>query len=52
MKALPASPSIYNTRGWLTEVSRSLGRAATLDDIPDYLGIPPWSYHVFVSTKT
>ena len=37
MKALPAYPSLYqiNTRVWLTELSRTLGRAATLDDIPD-----------------
>ena len=37
MKTLPAHPSLYqiNTRVWLTELSRSLGRAATLDDIPD-----------------
>lgn len=30
-------PSLYqiNTRVWLTELSRQLGRAATLDDIPD-----------------
>ena len=30
-------PSLYqiNTRVWLTELSKSLGRAATLDDIPD-----------------
>jgi Alpha amylase, catalytic domain len=37
MKALPAQPSLYqiNTRVWLTELSRSLGRPATLDDIPD-----------------
>jgi len=30
-------PSLYqiNTRVWLTELSRSLGRTATLDDIPD-----------------
>src|SRR5262245_24267843 len=30
-------PSLYqiNTRVWLTELSRSLGRYATLDDIPD-----------------
>jgi hypothetical protein len=30
-------PSLYqiNTRVWLTELSRTLGRAATLDDIPD-----------------
>ncbi len=30
-------PSLYqiNTRVWLTELSRKLGRAATLDDIPD-----------------
>jgi hypothetical protein len=37
MKALPAYPSLYqiNTRVWLTEFSRALGRRATLDDIPD-----------------
>ncbi len=30
-------PSLYqiNTRVWLTELSRSMGRPATLDDIPD-----------------
>lgn len=30
-------PALYqiNTRVWLTELSRQLGRAATLDDIPD-----------------
>jgi glycosidase len=30
-------PALYqiNTRVWLTELSRGLGRAATLDDIPD-----------------
>ncbi len=30
-------PSLYqiNTRVWLTELSRGLGRPATLDDIPD-----------------
>src|SRR5215468_7739511 len=30
-------PSLYqiNTRVWLTELSRDLGRPATLDDIPD-----------------
>ena len=33
----PAYPSLYqiNTRTWLTDRSRTLGRAATLDDIPD-----------------
>lgn len=33
----PRYPLLYqvNTRVWLTEVSRSLGRRATLDDIPD-----------------
>jgi hypothetical protein len=33
----PLYPSLYqiNTRVWLTEVSRILGRKATLDDIPD-----------------
>jgi len=37
MKAVPAYPSLYqiNTRVWLTELSKSLGRPATLDDIPD-----------------
>ena len=30
-------PSLYqiNTRVWLTELARKLGRPATLDDIPD-----------------
>jgi hypothetical protein len=30
-------PSLYqiNTRVWLTELSRTFGRAATLDDVPD-----------------
>ena len=33
----PLYPSLYqiNTRVWLTELSRTLGRPATLDDIPD-----------------
>jgi glycosidase len=33
----PAYPSLYqiNTRVWLTDLSRSLGRPATLDDVPD-----------------
>jgi glycosidase len=33
----PRYPSLYqsNARVWLTELSRVLGRAATLDDIPD-----------------
>jgi hypothetical protein len=33
----PSYPSLYqiNTRVWLTELSRKLGRAATLDDVPD-----------------
>jgi len=33
----PRYPSLYqiNTRVWLTELSRQLGRRATLDDIPD-----------------
>ena len=33
----PRYPSLYqiNTRVWLTELSGSLGRRATLDDIPD-----------------
>ncbi len=33
----PKYPSLYqiNTRVWLTELSGSLGRQATLDDIPD-----------------
>lgn len=34
---MPLSPSLYqiNTRVWLTERSRSLGRTATLDDVTD-----------------
>ena len=34
---LPRYPAIYqiNMRVWLTELSRKLGRHATLDDIPD-----------------
>src|SRR5256885_4546075 len=33
----PPYPSLYqiNTRVWLTELSRQLGRRATLDDVPD-----------------
>jgi len=33
----PRYPSLYqiNTRVWLTELSRALGKPATLDDIPD-----------------
>ena len=33
----PRYPALYqiNTRVWLTELSRALGRRATLDDIPD-----------------
>ncbi len=33
----PLYPALYqiNTRVWLTELSRALGRRATLDDIPD-----------------
>src|SRR5205814_8672359 len=35
--ATPRYPSLYqiNTRVWLTDLSRQLGRKATLDDIPD-----------------
>jgi len=35
--ANPLYPSLYqiNTRVWLTELSRALGRPATLDDVPD-----------------
>ncbi len=37
MKTRPENPVLYqiNTRVWLTELSRELGRPATLDDIPD-----------------
>ncbi len=37
MNAPPNSPSLYqiNTRVWMTELARSLGRPATLDDLPD-----------------
>lgn len=33
----PLHPALYqiNTRVWLTDLARSLGRSATLDDIPD-----------------
>src|SRR5215831_3709849 len=33
----PACPALYqiNTRTWLTDLSRGLGRAATLDDVPE-----------------
>src|SRR5687767_9358500 len=35
--ATPRYPSLYqiNTRVWLTDLSGSLGRHATLDDVPD-----------------
>src|SRR5271154_6775870 len=37
LRPLPPYPSLYqiNTRVWLTDLSRTLGRTATLDDIPD-----------------
>ena len=37
----PRYPALYqiNTRVWLTELSRALGRRATLDDIPDAEGV-------------
>jgi hypothetical protein len=37
MRDLPRYPSLYqiNTRVWLTELGRTLGRRATLDDVPD-----------------
>jgi hypothetical protein len=37
VRSTPAQPSLYqvNTRVWLTELSRALGKRATLDDIPD-----------------
>jgi hypothetical protein len=37
MRPAPIYPSLYqiNTRVWLTERSRILGRPATLDDVPD-----------------
>jgi len=37
MPSTPTYPALYqfNTRVWLTERSRTLGRPATLDDIPD-----------------
>jgi hypothetical protein len=36
-KNMPRYPSLYqiNTRVWLTRLSQTLGRAVTLDDIPD-----------------
>src|SRR6478735_257068 len=35
----PTYPSLYqvNTRVWLTDLSKDIGRQATLDDIPDSL---------------
>jgi hypothetical protein len=37
MTTSPRYPALYqvNTRVWLTELSRALGRPATLDDVPD-----------------
>jgi hypothetical protein len=37
MKTRPRYPSLYqiNTRVWLTDLAQTLGRPATLDDIPD-----------------
>lgn len=37
MRTMPTYPSLYqiNTRVWLTELSRKLGKTVTLDDIPD-----------------
>jgi hypothetical protein len=37
LRPLPLYSSLYqiNTRVWLTELSKALGRTATLDDIPD-----------------
>ncbi len=37
LKVLQRNPTLYqvNTRVWLTEMSKQLGRQATLDDIPD-----------------
>src|SRR5215831_12410660 len=37
LHAAPLYPSLYqvNTRVWLTELSRQLGHAASMDDIPD-----------------
>src|SRR3954451_24834194 len=37
LQQAPRYPSLYqiNTRVWLTHLARVLGRAATLDDIPD-----------------
>jgi hypothetical protein len=37
VKSLPRYPSLYqiNTRVWMTQLSRALGRRAVLDDVPD-----------------
>ncbi len=37
LRPLPLYPSLYqiNTRVWLPELSKTLGRTATLDDVPD-----------------
>lgn len=44
----PRSPALYqvNTRPWLTDLSRRLGRAVTLDDIPDAT-LDEWAAHGF-----
>ena len=41
----PANPALnqINMRVWLTELSRSLGRPATLDDVPDD-ALDPWRH--------
>ena len=43
----PRYPSLYqiNTRVWLTELSRTLGRAATLDDEPVAEEKFDWSFN-------
>ncbi len=44
MNPTPRYPALYqvNTRVWLTELSRGLGRPATLDDVPD-AAIDQWA---------
>ena len=53
--AAPTYPALYqiNTRVWLTELSQTLGRPATLDDIPDahldHLAEPGFDWIWFLS---
>ena len=46
MKALPAHPSLYqiNTRVWLTELSRKLGKSRwTISRTANWIAWPTWA---------